>query len=78
MRTIKVVGKVGAKGELYPTKEVRELVGLKPGEKVLYVAKEGKLEVLPLKKLFDCYDEEDLVKISLEEFEKLTEEILGE
>ncbi|MHA1595694.1 MAG: hypothetical protein ACTSXX_13325 [Candidatus Baldrarchaeia archaeon] len=31
-----------------------------------------------MKRLLDCYDEEDLMKISLEEFEGLTEEVLGE
>ena len=74
---IKAMGKVGLKGELYPSKEVREFVGLKPGEKVLYIVTNEKLDVIPLRNLLKHY-EEDGVKISLDEFEGLTKEALKE
>lgn len=77
MRKIKAIGKVGLKGELYPSKEIREFVGLKPGEKVLYIATKEKLDVIPLRNLLKYY-EEDSVRISLDEFEELTKEVLGE
>ncbi|MEX2703204.1 MAG: hypothetical protein Q6368_009100 [Candidatus Baldrarchaeota archaeon] len=75
MRKIKAIGKVGLKGELYPSKEIREFVGLKPGEKVLYIATKEKLDVIPLRNLLKYY-EEDSVRISLDEFEELTKEVL--
>ena len=77
MRKIKAIGKVGLKGELYPSKEIREFVGLKPGEKVLYIATKEKLDVIPLRNLLKYY-EENSVRISLDEFEELTKEVLGE
>jgi len=77
LRKIKAIGKVGLKGELYPSKEIREFVGLKPGEKVLYIATKEKLDVIPLRNLLKYY-EEDSVRISLDEFEELTKEVLGE
>jgi len=75
LRKIKAIGKVGLKGELYPSKEIREFVGLKPGEKVLYIATKEKLDVIPLRNLLKYY-EEDSVRISLDEFEELTKEVL--
>jgi len=77
LRKIKAIGKVGLKGELYPSKEIREFVGLKPGEKVLYIATKEKLDVIPLRNLLKYY-EENSVRISLDEFEELTKEVLGE
>ena len=77
MKKIKAIGKVGSKGELYPNKKIREVVGIKPGQNVLYIATEDKLEVIPIKNFLELFDEKPLVKISVEEFERLTEEVLG-
>ncbi len=72
---IKAIGKIGRKGELYPPKEIREAVKLKPGDKVLYIAKQNKIEVIPLKTFKEALEDKPLVKISINEFEELTEEI---
>jgi len=71
------VGVVGKKYDLYPPKEVRKELGLKPGQKVLYRVEKGKLviEVIPSVK-----EVEKLPKFahtSVREFEKFTKE-LGE
>ena len=36
-----IEGRVGSKGELFPPKEIRERLGLKPHTKVIYRVEEG-------------------------------------
>ena len=76
MKRIEAFGKVGSKGELYPNIKIRELVGIKPGEKVLYIASKGKLLVVPIKNFLDLYKLKSEIKITLKEFEDLSDEII--
>jgi len=72
------VGVVGKKYDLYPPKGVREELGLKPGQKVVYKV-EGKrmvIEVIP-----DVVEAEKLPKFAettVEEFERFTKELQEE
>lgn len=75
---LRAIGKVGKRGELYPPKKIRDAVGLAPGRKVSYIVKDNKIEVIPLKSFKEALEEKPLVRISIEEFEKLTKEVLGE
>ncbi|MHA1609518.1 MAG: AbrB/MazE/SpoVT family DNA-binding domain-containing protein [Candidatus Njordarchaeales archaeon] len=75
---MRAIGKVGKRGELYPPKKIRDAVGLAPGRKVLYIVKDNKIEVILLKSFKEALEEKPLVRISIEEFEKLTKEVLGE
>ena len=62
------VGKVGSKGELFPPKELREKLKLKPNKKVLYHEKDGMLVVEPLPTLEELLEADPAIEISLEEF----------
>ncbi len=70
-------GRVGQKGELFPPKEVREEAGLKPGDHVVYKAEHGRIEIIKIPGLKEAYTRRKFAKISFEEFENMTEEVLG-
>ena len=70
-----VEGRVGSKGELFPPKEIREKLGLKPHTKVLLHVADGKLIVEPIPSLEDLMSREPLATITLEEFRKFREEL---
>lgn len=60
--------RVGSKGELFPPKEIRERLGLKPHAKVIYRVVDGRLVVEPVPSLEEAFDEPQQVEITLEEF----------
>ncbi len=72
----KASGRVGQKGELFLPKEVREEAGMKPGDQVVYKADRGRIEVVKI--LREAFSRRKIAKISFEEFENMTGEILGE
>jgi len=63
-----IEGRVGSKGELFPPKEIREKLGLKPHTKVIYRVEEGRLIVEPIPSLEEVLKEPPEVEITLEEF----------
>jgi AbrB family looped-hinge helix DNA binding protein len=67
--------RVGSKGELFPPKEIREKLGLKPHTKVIYKIEGGRLIVEPIPNIEDVLKEIKTVKITLEEFHKFRKEI---
>ena len=73
--------RVGSKGELFPSKEIREQIGLKPHGRVIYRVENGKLIVEPIPSLAEVLSEPPEVEISPEEFfefrRKLSREIEG-
>ena len=69
-------GRVGRKGELFPPKEVREEAGFKPGDEVTYTARNGKIEVQKVLSLQEAFKQKKFAKISIDKFEKMTEEVL--
>ena len=69
-------GRVGQKGELFPPKKVREEAGLKPGDQVLYKADHGRIEVVKIPGLREAFSRRKTAKITFEEFERMTGEIL--
>jgi bifunctional DNA-binding transcriptional regulator/antitoxin component of YhaV-PrlF toxin-antitoxin module len=71
-------GRVGQKGELFPPKQVREEAGLKPGDHVVYKADHGRIEVVKIPGIREAYSRKKTAKITFEEFEKMTGEVLGE
>ena len=72
----KASGRVGQKGELFPPKEVREEAGLKPGDQVLYKADHGRIEVVKIPGLREAFSRRKTAKITFEEFESMTGEVL--
>lgn len=61
------VGKVGSKGELFPPKEIRERLNLKPNTRVLYREKQGVLMVEPVPTLEELLSEPPVMEVTLEE-----------
>ena len=60
--------RVGSKNELFPPKEIREKLGLKPGVKVIFRVEDGKLIVEPIPTIRDLLNEKPVVKVTLKEF----------
>ncbi|RLG74608.1 MAG: hypothetical protein DRO23_06225 [Thermoprotei archaeon] len=73
-----VEGRVGSKGELFPPKEVREKLGLKPHMKVIYRVENGRLIVEPIPTLEDVLEKPPEVEISLEDFHRFRKELSKE
>lgn len=69
------VGKVGSKGELFPPKEIRERLNLKPNTRVLYREKQGILTVEPIPTLEELLSEPPVVEVTLEELRALRSEL---
>jgi len=68
------VGVVGKKYDLYPPKEIRKELGLKPGQKVLYRVEKGKLVIEVIPSVKEAEKLPKFAKTSVEEFEKFTKE----
>lgn len=60
--------RVGSKGELFPPKEMRERLGLKPNRKVLYRVENGRLVVEPIPTLEELFARPHEVEVDLDEF----------
>jgi len=67
--------RVGSKGELFPPKDIREKLRLKPHMKVVYKIEGGRLIVEPIPSLEEILKEPASVKISLEEFYSFRKEL---
>lgn len=67
--------RVGSKGELFPPKEIRERLGLRPRTKVIYKVVDGRLLVEPVPSLEEVLKEPPLVEITLEEFHGFRREL---
>jgi AbrB family looped-hinge helix DNA binding protein len=69
MEEITSESKVGSKGELFPNKQIRERLGLKPNTRVIYRVKDGTLIVEPITNLEDILEEPTKINTTLEELE---------
>ena len=67
--------RIGSKGELFPPKEIREKLGLKPHMKIIYKIEEGRLVVEPIPSLEEVLKEKPSIKITLEEFYSFRKEL---
>jgi bifunctional DNA-binding transcriptional regulator/antitoxin component of YhaV-PrlF toxin-antitoxin module len=66
---------VGSKGELFPSKEIREKLKLNAHTKVIYKVEAGRLIVEPIPSLKEVLEEKPSVEITLEEFHKQRKEL---
>ena len=69
--------RVGSKGELFPPKEIRERLGLKPRVKVIYKVMDGRLLVEPVPSLEEVLKAAPSVEITLEELHAFRRELSG-
>ncbi len=67
--------RVGSKGELFPPKEIRESLGLKPHVRVIYKVEEGRLLVEPIPSLEEILKEPPSVEVTLKEFHDFRREL---
>ena len=67
--------RVGSKGELFPPKEIRERLGLRPRVKVIYNVEDGRLLVEPVPSLEEVLREPPPVEMTLEEFHGFRREL---
>jgi bifunctional DNA-binding transcriptional regulator/antitoxin component of YhaV-PrlF toxin-antitoxin module len=58
-------GRVGKKGELFPPKRVREDAGIETGDEVVYIAREGSIEVMKVPSLEETFGRKIFAKISV-------------
>jgi len=72
-----VILKVGKKGEIYTSKEVRRKVGIKEGGKVKAIVEKGRLIIEPIPTIEEVI-KKHVIELSPEEAEKLSEEIQKE
>jgi len=69
------VGKVGSKGELFPPKEIREKLNLRPNTRVLYRERQGILMVEPIPTLEELLSEPPVAMVTLEELRAFRSEL---
>jgi len=68
-------GRVGSKGELFPPKELRDKVALRPGSRVIYRVEGERLMVEPVPTLEDLISEPPTLEVTLGEFKKFRREL---
>jgi AbrB family looped-hinge helix DNA binding protein len=66
---------VGSKGEIFPPKEIRERLGLKPGVEIKYKVENGTLIVERVSKVRDLLKESPQVEVTLEELRKFRRDL---
>jgi hypothetical protein len=66
---------VGSKGELFPSKEIRDKLKLTAHTKVIYKIEAGRLIVEPIPSLKEVLEEKPSVEITFEEFHKQRKEL---
>lgn len=71
-------GIVGKKGELFPPKEIRDMIGLKSGGEVIYRIEESKLVVEPVPDILTAIKLPKFAKTTVKEFEKERRELAEE
>lgn len=72
--------KIGKRGEIYTTREVREKAGLIPGEKALAKVEEGRLIIQPKPTVISLLKKPrvNIKPVTSEELSELRREIAGE
>jgi AbrB family looped-hinge helix DNA binding protein len=67
--------RVGSKGEIFPPKEIREKLGLRPHTRVIYTVKDGRLIVEPVPRLADMLNEPQEVETDARELKAFRKEL---
>ena len=75
---MEVVLRVGRKGEIYTTKELREKAGIRENGLVRAMVLEGKVVLEPIPTVEELLGEEAVVRVSPEEVERLSVEVQRE
>lgn len=70
-----IESRVGSKGELFPPKEIREKLGLRPHSRVIYRVDDGRLVVERVPSIEEVLTEPPSIEMTLEEFHDLRREL---
>lgn len=74
-----IIGKVGSKGELYPPKKIRKLIGFEPETKVEFmVTPNGELLVKKIESTENILKMDPIAKVKVNEIEKISESMQNE
>lgn len=74
--TYEEFGKVGSKGELYPSSNLRKLLNLRPNTRVKYhISPKGYLIVEPVYSIEDLLKMPPIAEVTVEEIESLSEKM---
>ena len=73
-----ITGIVGSKGELFPPKSIREQLGLKKGQKIIYRVLNGRLIIEKYVELEEILSKSAKIEISFDEMKKDREELSEE
>lgn len=74
----KMILKVGSKGEIFPPKEIREKLGLDPGQPIIIFIHKDQLIVRKLHSLENILQSPPKVKISYHAWKKFKDELSEE
>jgi len=75
--SLEAILRVGKKGEIYTTRDIREAVGIRPGGRVRALVKGSRLIIEPIPSVEDLIKRK-VVKISPDEAERISEELQRE
>jgi AbrB family looped-hinge helix DNA binding protein len=70
-----IILKVGKKGEIYVTKELRKKVGIVEDSFVKVLVKDGRLIIEPIPRIEDLIKEKKIIELTSQEAEKISEEM---
>lgn len=73
-----IILKVGKKGEIYVTKELRKKVGIVEDSFVKVLVKDGRLIIEPIPRIEDLIKEKKIIELTSQEAEKISEEMQKE
>ncbi|WAM22566.1 MAG: AbrB/MazE/SpoVT family DNA-binding domain-containing protein (plasmid) [Candidatus Methanoperedens sp.] len=71
-------GRVGKKGELFPPKEIRDELGFKSGNEVVYRVEKTRLIVEPVQDILTAIKMPKFAKTTVKEFEKERKQLAQE
>ncbi|MGQ4915472.1 MAG: AbrB/MazE/SpoVT family DNA-binding domain-containing protein [Candidatus Asgardarchaeia archaeon] len=66
---------IGSKGEIYLPKRIRDLLGLKPKDRITIRIKNGQIIITPIKDFESLLSEEPEVEVSLDEIHKCRQKL---
>ncbi len=70
-----VVSRAGKRGELYPPKDMREAIGIRPGSRIIFRLAGTRLEVEAVPSLEELIKMKPIATITLDEFDRFRSEL---
>ncbi len=74
----KIILKIGSKGEIFPPKDIRETLGLTPGQPIIMYVHNDKLIIRKIHSIEDILKEPPKIKISYHAWKEFKDELSEE